>query len=47
MDGGPRNFILVVAAEHLADFNSPAEQKETKKQKTTPTVFFGWDFLST
>lgn len=37
---GAQNFILKVAAEHLADFNSPAEQKneQTKKQL---------DFLST
>lgn len=34
MDGGAQNFILKVPAEHLADFNSPAEQK-TKKKKLT------------
>lgn len=35
MDGGAQNFILKVAAEHLADFNSPAEQKIANKPKNT------------
>lgn len=33
LDGGAQNFISKLAAEHLADFNSPAEQKKNKKQQ--------------
>lgn len=36
MDGGAQNFILKVSPEHLADFNSPAEQNKTKKKTNKP-----------
>lgn len=38
MDGGAQNVISKLAAEHLADFNSPTEQKNKTKTKKTNLI---------